>query len=109
MFFARQIVHPVDVSIVEAELPNLPKDSVEELYQFGECMISRAQQRAVRLDSKLTGILNWSSAVLAFVLIDAGASHQKGFRLALSVTVMLAALVSVGFSYLGLKSQLWPM
>jgi hypothetical protein len=59
------------------------------------------------LDTKLTGILNWSSAVLAFVLIDANVSHQKGLGLAVSFIAVVAALASVTASYFGLKSRLW--
>jgi hypothetical protein len=70
-------------------------------------MVSSSQQRALRLDTKLTGILNWSSAVLAFVLIDATVTHQKGLGLTVSFIAMLAALASVAASYFGLKSRLW--
>jgi hypothetical protein len=104
-----QKIRPVDVAEIEILLPSLADDSIEELYRFGSLMVSGSQQRALRLDSKLTGILNWSSAVLAFVLIDANVSHLHGIALAVSVVVMLIALASVAYSYLGLKSRLWQM
>lgn len=106
---AGQVIHPVDVAEIETLLPSLVDESVEELYRFGTLMVSAAQQRALRLDAKLTGILNWCSAMLAFVLIDANASHQRGASLAISIAAMLAAMASVAFSYFGLKSRLWPM
>ena len=70
-------------------------------------MVSSSQQRALRLDAKLTGILSWSSAMLAFTLIDANVSHRNGLGLAVSAFAILAALASVGAAYLGLKSKFW--
>jgi hypothetical protein len=104
---ADQIIRPINVPDIELELPSLAKEAVEELYRFGQIMVSSSQQRALRLDAKLTGVLNWSSAVLAFVLIDANVSHQKGFGLAVSLMAIAAALASVAASYFGLKSRLW--
>jgi hypothetical protein len=108
MASADQIIHPVEVSDIESRLPSLARESVEELYSFGALMVSSAQQRAIRLDTKLTGILNWSSAMLAFVLIDASVSHQHGGSLAVSALAMIAAIASVACSYVGLKSKVWP-
>jgi hypothetical protein len=109
MSSAGQIIRPVDVSQIESLLPSLNDESVEELYRFGNLMVSTTQQRALRLDSKLTGILNWSSAMLAFVLIDANVSHVHGSSMVVSMAAMIGAIAAVACSYFGLKSRLWPM
>ncbi len=104
-----QLVRPVDVAEIELRLPSLAREGlVEELYSFGTLMVSSAQQRAVRLDTKLTGVLNWSSAMLAFLLIDANISRLHGASLWTSFLAMITAIFSVACSYAGLKSRLWP-
>ena len=103
-----EIIQPVNVAEVEETLPSLNDDSVAELYQFGNLMVTSAQQRAIRLDAKLTGVLNWSSGLLAFVLIDANVSHVRGLLFVGSLLAMLVALISVGSAYLGLRSRFWP-
>jgi hypothetical protein len=98
----------VDVADVERRLPSLGDDSVEELYRFGTWMVSSAQQRTTRLDAKLTGILGWSSAALAFVLVDGALSKPRGLFFVAVIVAVAVTTASIVSACLGLKSRVWP-
>ena len=105
---ADQLVQTVDVAEVEFRLPSLADDSVEELYRFGTLMVSSAQLRTARLDAKLTGILGWSSAALAFLLVGGSALRPHGSALVVLLLPIAITTTSVIAAYFGLESRLWP-
>ena len=103
-----QLIQTVDVADVEVRLLSVGDASVEELYRFGALMVSSAQLRTARLDAKLTGILGWSSAALAFVLVDGSVSKPRGLVFDALLVAVALTLASVISAYFGLKSRVWP-
>jgi hypothetical protein len=106
---AKQQISYVDIDDIEVQLssPELPDSSVGELYRFGEIMLSDVRQTSSLLDTKLTSILGWSTATLAFLLLDSN-SKAVNFAKPFLITAALIAMVSIGLSMLGLRSRLWP-
>src|ERR1017187_9862737 len=105
---AKQILRFADIDDIENRLIALSDGTIEELYRFGGLMVSEVQQRASDLDSKLTGILGWSVATLAFLLFDGKISGLHGFGKVPVFIATATALTSVIVSFLGLKTTMWP-
>ena len=76
MRLAKQQISYVDIDDIEVQLssPEIPDSSVDELYRFGEILFSDVRQTSSQINTKLTSILGWSTATLAFLLFDA---HSK--------------------------------
>lgn len=72
----RQKLHFVDIEDIETQMASgIPNETLEELYRFEELMLTEGQQRTTQLDFKLTSILGWSSAALAFLLLSGQAQN----------------------------------
>jgi hypothetical protein len=102
-----QFVHTINVEDAENTLMHLDSQALERLYGFGQILFGEVQQRSSQLDSKLTSILGWSSAMLAFLVLDLG-THTRG---AINVSLIgLAASFAFGgliAAALGIRSTRW--
>ena len=72
-----QLIDPVDIDAIETRIFNreTPDATVEEFYRFGQILFSECLQRGSEMDRKLTNILVWSTAALAFLLNYSKAEH----------------------------------
>ena len=97
----------VDIENIELQLSSeLPSEMVDELYRFGQIIVTDAKTTAGQLDSKLVTVLGWTSAALAFLLLNKIAGTSPSIRFAI-VAATVCALVGTVIAGWGLKSTLW--
>jgi hypothetical protein len=75
-----QIYQPVDIEDTEQQIfSETTSDAiVEEFYRFGQILFSECLQRGSELDRKLANMLGWSTAALAFLLLNHSKASQFG-------------------------------
>ena len=100
------VARRVSIEDIEKQVLSLCDGTVTELYDFGVLMVTEVERRALGIDSKLTSILGWSSAVLGFLLLGTspGGSFGSSLLLLVSIALTLGAVIS---SFLGLRTILW--
>jgi hypothetical protein len=82
----------------------------DELYSFGQMLLTEVQQRAGQIDSKATTILGWATAILAFLftqLDKTGGAVDLGFGSAVAGLTSVAVISS----YCALRARegwRWP-
>ncbi len=103
-------VSRVDIEDIELQLASdIPAETIEELYRFGEIMVSEVQRRCGSLDQKLTSMLGWSAAVLALLLTNGGElSKLNGAWRAVLFIATLIALGAMFSAAWGIKSKIGP-
>jgi len=106
-----QIIHPVDIDTIELRIfdPATSEGTVEELYRFGLALFSEGLHRSSELDRKLTTVLGWAGATLAFLLLNHSKAQQFGApgKVALLIAT-LAAFAALLLAAFALKTRLWP-
>jgi hypothetical protein len=82
----------------------------DELYSFGEMLLSETDDRAKQIDSKATSVLGWATAILAFLFTQLIQANGI-INLFLGVSSGLFSLLAVRRSYKALQARkgwLWP-
>lgn len=98
-----QIFKPVDAEDIRNRLsdPALDQVVVDDLFQFGSLVLAEVRQRISWVESKLTIILGWSMAGLAFLLVG-----PSGVQFPIRKWIAGALLASTIVAIFGLKSKL---
>ncbi len=108
---SEQLIQPVDIDTIELRMYNRDTSdaTVEELYRFGQILFQECLQRGSEVDRKLANLLGWSTAALAFLLLNH--SKVENFAIPAKVFVTIAtisALACVVLASIALKSRIWP-
>lgn len=106
----KQLLHFVDIDTVELRLsdPALPDAMLDELYRFGQILFSEMLSRGSEIDRKLTNMLGWSTATLAFLMFhDRIGAVGTTLRL-LEAGAIVCAFISVLLCAWTLKTKMWP-
>lgn len=100
----KRIVRYVSIKDKQEQIVSLGSDTVDELYEFGTLLLAEVQGRSAALDSKLTSILGWSSALLGFLLVGAPGGFLGDLLLLVAAGLALGAVIS---SSAGLRIVIW--
>jgi len=105
-----QIIHPVDIRDIEGRIfsDTTSDEIVEEFYRFGQILFAECLQRGSELDRKLANMLGWSTAALAFLLLNHTKVAQFGiFGVACTIIAAASALFAVTMTSVALKTRVW--
>jgi hypothetical protein len=104
----QQLIQSVDIDDIEVQLsnPKTPDDTVDEFYRFGTVLFSEIQQRGAEVDRKLTNVLGWSIATLAFLLMNRN-RYIDWTKLVVTGAAAMA-FICVILSAFALKTRMWP-
>ncbi len=107
-------VRSVDVKEAQTKLLSQPYEKVaDQLYSFGALLLGEVQQRTTALDAKLTSVLGWTAAMLAFLLIGNQswvAAPMDSLARLQNWLMIFAAVLAIGAifcAFLGMKTTLW--
>ena len=106
-----QLIGAVDVETIELRIFNrdTPEATIEEFYRFGQILFTECLQRGSEVDRKLTSALGWSTASLAFLLLNRAKFGQFGAVGMIGLIVAtISAIACVAISSVALKSRIWP-
>lgn len=82
----------------------------DELYSFGNVLLTEIRTRAGNIDSKSATMLGWSTGILVFLFTQID-KHSGFLVLALAVASGLCCLLSAIFAFLALRARnewKWP-
>jgi hypothetical protein len=105
-----QIIHPVDIEDIERRMFSdaTSEEIVDEFYKFGQIMFAECLQRGSELDRKLANMLGWSTAALAFLLLNHSRVAQFGIvGVACTIVAVASALFAVATTSFALKTRMW--
>jgi hypothetical protein len=90
---------------------NPPKETVDQLYDFGKFLLDQARSLRNSYDAKLTSCLGWASGLLVFVLVGnpfkAASTGTKFFASMGAISAMASVIIAI----IGLRSKpglKWP-
>ena len=106
----RDVFQPVSSADAEKWMTDKSsKDLIDAVYTFGTLMLTEMNGRMSAVDGKATSILGWSSAALAFLLIDQPwLQTLSWFEVLLVVFSVLAASNAALMAGLALRLRKWP-
>jgi len=105
-----QVLRLVEVESIHARLsePGTPEDSVDEFYRFGALLFSEVQQRGSEIDRKLTNLLGWSIATLAFLLLNHSRFGPIGtYSWIAMVTASVFSFGCISVAAFAVKTRMW--
>jgi len=104
-----QVLRFVEVDSIEDRLsaPGIPDATVEEFYRFGALLFSEIQQRGSEVDRKLTNLLGWSIATLAFLLLKQPFAHVGNVASIAEITAGVFSLGCVALAAIAVKTRMW--
>jgi hypothetical protein len=100
----------VEVEDINARLcrPGTPEETVDEFYRFGTLLFSEIQQRGSEVDRKLTNLLGWSIATLAFLLLNRTHFGQYGsYTWVAMITASIFSLGCIAIAAYAIKTRMW--
>jgi uncharacterized membrane protein YgdD (TMEM256/DUF423 family) len=105
-----QALRFVEIEAIQERLstPGIQDATVEEFYRFGTLLFSEIQQRGSEIDRKLTNVLGWSMATLAFLLLNQSRFAQIGsYVRAAAITAAILSFVCVIVAAFAVKTRMW--
>lgn len=105
MLVTRQLINCLEPTYIQHDLESEISDgAVDEIYRFGQIMLTEVNQRVGQIDQKLYSVLGWSSASIAFLLLEKNASTAPVWIKVVLVVAVLFALAAILLCSLGIKS-----
>jgi hypothetical protein len=78
---------------------------IDQLYSFGERLLSEARERSVRIESKAFNVLTWSIAIVAFIFSQVNSATKTITSAKILLTAAVLSIVALAFSYCVIKSR----
>jgi hypothetical protein len=102
----KQKTHDIGIEQAKELLkPVNNKEVIDQLYSFGDRLLSEARERSVRIESKAFNVLTWSLAIIAFIFTQINSTAKVSTSNKIFLIAAFLSVIAVAFSYWVIKSR----